>query len=146
MTRHVFALLLSVAAAGAAAAGSLEPRKASDLGVLSQTGAPCPLGGYAIADRPGADEDFFVPAKKVLVVTGFEWQVEAGAPGAPVAVLLSAQTNDSQIGLAFAPGTFATDGKSWGSHTTPLVAAGPFRTLCLTVTAGSFVSGTVHGF
>jgi hypothetical protein len=141
---------LAFAASLPAAGGSLGPKKASDLVLLVQTGSPCPSGGFAIDAPllpPGSEEPFAVPAKKVLVVTGFEWQLTGGTPGAPVTLILQGQIAGGGImSLTIATGTFASDGKSWGSELTPPIPAQPGQTLCLFPTAGDFVSGAVTGF
>lgn len=62
--------LVGFALLAAAGAGALEPKKASEIVVLSLGSAPCVNG--RLADLP-AGTPFVVPEKKVLVVTGFSW-------------------------------------------------------------------------
>jgi formylglycine-generating enzyme required for sulfatase activity len=142
---------LAFAASLPAAGGSLGPKKASDLVLLISSGqAVCPFGGSAIDVRelpPGSEGPFVVPAKKVLIVTGFQWYLEGGTPGAPVTLFLSGQiASGANLSVALATATFASDGTSFGSQLTPPIPAQPEQTLCIRPNAGTLVSGTVSGF
>jgi hypothetical protein len=148
-------LSLLIATIVDADATGLEPTKPSQIVMVGQSGALCPFGGGAIDILLGGDGSyapFVIPAKKVLIITGFDWSAINGPAGSQVLAVLSTQIanppaeNIPVVDLTTSTTTFASNGKaSKNELTTPLVVR-PGRTLCLFVTAGLFNAATVQGF
>jgi hypothetical protein len=152
MSRLLLAALLLLVPFTASAGGGLAPKKASDIVTVSQTGQPCPGGGgyYVLDDRQlptGQSVSFAIPPGKVLILTGVTWSAVSGTPGAPVIGLLSSQApGTSLVSHHYSSATFASDGTVFETELTPPAVIAPGRSICFSVTAGSFNAASLHGF
>jgi hypothetical protein len=135
---------------GAGSAGALAPGKASDLVTLViGDNTPCPSAGTAFNTMlltDGSEQPFAIPAKRVLVVTGFDFVADGPDVGGQTGRAVLSQQNGA-VTRTLLQGVAVTDpnGVYAGSaHTEPGIAVAPGWSLCL-IADGSF-AGILHGY
>jgi hypothetical protein len=120
------------------AAFALEPGRASDLVTLvADEDGECPIAGQLFDRRvlaDGSQEPFTMPAKRVLVITGFEFVRSGATPGAAIPAIVTQQPTGAVVAspLIQATGVADVNGLASGSaFAAPGVAARGGVPLCL---------------
>lgn len=157
MLRTIAIACLAVAAlAATAGAGSLGPRRASDIVTLATSSTPCPfpVPGDLLFDRQirpdGTNVAFTLPPRKVLVVTGYEFRAVTPYSGRAVAAVIFPANSGvgDQVWTVGEPAVFAGANVVIRNTLAPNLT---FKTdVCLEtadgVLPGPVSSATLHGF
>jgi hypothetical protein len=149
------AVLVAAALSTAATAGPLAPGRPSDLVTLRSSGAACGVNTIGRAldlqqNPDGTEQPFAIPARKVLVVTGFDWaQGITGAPGKAEVMFLHSQTPSGVIWpMVTSHADGSADGRAGASVAVTGVVFREGQTLCFSANTGNIgsVVAQVHGF
>ena len=132
-------------------AGTLAPKKPSDVLTLRSSGAGCPFPGTRKLDSrvlpDGTLVPYTIPDGQVLVVTGVEWSLQDASPLGSVQLFLYTQTSSPSPVAFFTDGISTTDTTAYRTSVVPQAIARPAEGLCAgaNVVEDSLLV-VVHGF
>ena len=134
-------------------AGTLAPKKPSDVLTLRSSGAGCPFPGTRKLDSrvlpDGTLVPYTIPDGQVLVVTGAEWSLQDASPRqlGSVQLFLYTQTSSPSPVAFFTDGISTTDTGAYRTSVVPQAITRPTEGLCA---GANVVEDTllvvVHGF